>query len=66
MNRNSPLNKNKIKLKLMIAITKTPTKDKINKKYYSINYCTIVKNTKKIKLEKTAFILGDLRLPHQD
>ena len=50
----------------MIAITQTPIKDKINKKYYSINYCTIFKNTKKIKLEKTAFILGDLRLPRQD
>ena len=47
----------------MIAITKTPTKDRINKKYYSINYC---KNTKKIKLEKTALIAGDFRLPHQD
>ena len=50
----------------MIAITKTPTKDKINKKYYSINYCTIFKNTKKIKPEKTALIAGDFRLPHQD
>ena len=39
----------------MIAITKSPTKDEMNKKYYSINYCTIFKNTKKIKLEKTAF-----------
>ena len=50
----------------MIAITKSPTKDEINKKYYSINYCTIFKNTKKLKLEKTAFIAGDFRLPHQD
>ena len=40
----------------MIAITKCPTIDKMNKKYHSINYCTILKNTKKIKLEKTAFI----------
>ena len=50
----------------MIAITKTPTKDRINKKYYSINYCTIFKNTKKIKPEKNALIAGDFRLPHQD
>ena len=50
----------------MIAITKSPTKDEMNKKYYSINYCTIFKNTKKIKLEKTALIAGDFRLPHQD
>ena len=50
----------------MIAITKSPKKNKIDKKYYSINYCTILQNTKKIKIEKTAFIAGDFRLPHQD
>ena len=49
----------------MIAITKSPKKNKIDKKYYSINYCTILQSTKKIKLEKTAFIAGDFRLPHQ-
>ena len=50
----------------MIAITKSPTKDEINKKYYGINYCTILQNIIKIKIEKTAFIAGDFRLPHQD
>ena len=50
----------------MIAITKSPKKNKIDKKYYSINYCTKLQNTKKIKLEKTAFIAGDFRFSHED
>ena len=50
----------------MIAITKSPKKNKIDKKYYGINNCTILQNTKKIKLQKTPFIAGDFRLPLQD
>ena len=50
----------------MISTTKSPTKDEIDKNFMALITVQYQKILKKIKLEKTAFIAGDFRLPHQD
>ena len=50
----------------MIAITKSPSKDKMDKNIIVLIIVQYLKNTKKLKQGKTAFIARDFCLPHQD
>ena len=48
----------------MIATTKSATKDKIDKNILALIITQFLKNTKKNKFQKTAFIAGDFSLTH--